>query len=145
MNYLIGDATDPVGKPTVIAHVCNVQGGWGKGFVLALSNRWAKPEKSYRNIKDYQLGTIQVLQVEEDLWVSNMMAQNGYISRSNPVPLDMDALETCLIKLNKWCEERDLSITMPKIGAGLGGGNWDEIESLINTVVTVPVTVYTLE
>ncbi|MEV6001124.1 Appr-1-p processing protein, partial [Streptomyces griseomycini] len=24
----------------VIAHVCNDIGGWGKGFVLAVSRRW---------------------------------------------------------------------------------------------------------
>jgi hypothetical protein len=28
----------------LICHICNDLGGWGKGFVLALSRRWEGPE-----------------------------------------------------------------------------------------------------
>jgi hypothetical protein len=31
-----------------IAHVCNDRGGWGKGFVMAISQRWPQPEMEYR-------------------------------------------------------------------------------------------------
>jgi O-acetyl-ADP-ribose deacetylase (regulator of RNase III) len=49
ITYLIGDATAPGGRgPGVIAHVCNDSGGWGKGFVLAVSRRWPEPEAAYR-------------------------------------------------------------------------------------------------
>ncbi|MFJ9407826.1 hypothetical protein [Streptomyces sp. NPDC101393] len=38
ITYVQGDATAPQGKGVkVIAHVRNDLGGWGKGFVLALS------------------------------------------------------------------------------------------------------------
>ena len=38
IKYIIGDATAPKMDGTkIICHVCNVIGGWGKGFVLALS------------------------------------------------------------------------------------------------------------
>ncbi|GGJ45802.1 hypothetical protein GCM10010121_066360 [Streptomyces brasiliensis] len=41
IKYVRGDATVPSGKGVkAIAHVCNDVGGWGKGFVLALSRRW---------------------------------------------------------------------------------------------------------
>ena len=47
--YLTGDATCPQARGVkVIAHVCNDLGGWGKGFVLAISERWALPEAEYR-------------------------------------------------------------------------------------------------
>jgi O-acetyl-ADP-ribose deacetylase (regulator of RNase III) len=47
INYVRGDATVPSVKGVkVIAHVCNDSGGWGKGFVLALSRRWPEPEKA---------------------------------------------------------------------------------------------------
>ena len=40
INYLIDEATAPDDEaPGVIAHVCNDSGGWGKGFVLAISRR----------------------------------------------------------------------------------------------------------
>lgn len=44
IEYVRGDATTPLGKgPKVIAHVRNDLGGWGKGFVLAISRRWPEP------------------------------------------------------------------------------------------------------
>jgi len=47
INYVRGDATVPSVKGVkVIAHVCNDSGGWGKGFVLALSRRWPEPEEA---------------------------------------------------------------------------------------------------
>lgn len=51
-----GDATNPVierGPIAVIPHVCNINGGWGKGFVLALSKKWKKPEQQYRKWSEY--------------------------------------------------------------------------------------------
>ncbi|MFE0817971.1 GNAT family N-acetyltransferase [Streptomyces sp. NPDC058794] len=49
IRYVRGDATVPSVKGVkVIAHVCNDLGGWGKGFVLAISRRWPEPEAAYR-------------------------------------------------------------------------------------------------
>ncbi len=49
IKYIKGDATSPQAKGTkIIAHICNDLGGWGKGFVLAISKRWKEPESSYR-------------------------------------------------------------------------------------------------
>ena len=48
--YVRGDATLPQGKGVkIVAHVCNTIGGWGKGFVRAVSARFGRePEKAYR-------------------------------------------------------------------------------------------------
>lgn len=41
INYLKGDATNPASAGNkIIVHVCNDIGGWGKGFVMAISKRW---------------------------------------------------------------------------------------------------------
>ena len=32
----------------MIVHVCNDIGGWGAGFVVAISRRWKAPEEAYR-------------------------------------------------------------------------------------------------
>jgi hypothetical protein len=46
---VVGDATAPAGSgPRVIVHVCNDVGKWGRGFVLALSRKWAEPERRER-------------------------------------------------------------------------------------------------
>ena len=45
INYVIGDATQPVGEwPKIIVHVCNDIGGWGRGFVTAISKRWPEAD-----------------------------------------------------------------------------------------------------
>lgn len=44
INYTTGDATQPTGAgPKIIVHICNDIGGWGRGFVVAISNRWSTP------------------------------------------------------------------------------------------------------
>ena len=49
ITYIKGDATCPQAKGTkLIVHICNDLGGWGKGFVVAISKRWPKPEEAYR-------------------------------------------------------------------------------------------------
>ncbi len=45
IKYITGDATNPEADGLrIIVHVCNDIGGWGRGFVLALSNKWEVPE-----------------------------------------------------------------------------------------------------
>lgn len=82
INYVRGDATCPQAKgPKIITHICNDRGGWGKGFVVALSRRWPEPEAAYRRWhrdrakNDFALGAIQLVQVSADTWVANMVGQ----------------------------------------------------------------------
>jgi hypothetical protein len=86
ITYVRGDATAPLGKGVkLIAHVCNDIGGWGKGFVLALSNRWPEPEAAYRRWhreragNDFGLGAAQFVQVDRYVWVANMIGQRGIL------------------------------------------------------------------
>lgn len=148
ITYLKGDATDPkVDGPKIIAHVCNNKGGWGRGFVLALSVRWEEPEEAYRawSRSGIRLGNIQTVEVGEGVWVVNMAAQNGYASRGNPVPLDYRALEDCLSQVNSVAVSMGASVHMPRIGCGLAGGKWGEVEKIIfRTLPEVPVYVYDL-
>ena len=49
LKIIKGDATSPQAKGVkIIAHICNDRGGWGKGFVVAISRRWPEPEEAYR-------------------------------------------------------------------------------------------------
>lgn len=44
--YLKGDATEPIGTGhKIIAHVCNNKGGWGRGFVLAISKKMERTRR----------------------------------------------------------------------------------------------------
>ena len=136
ITYLIGDATTPDGRgPGVIAHVCNDSGGGGKGFVLAVSRRWAEPEAAYRRWarsgQEFGLGMVQLVTVDDHLRVANMVAQHGNASRASPVAIRYDALAQCLSKLAGRID-RGTVTHMPRIGCGLAGGTWDQVEPLLD-------------
>src|SRR3954470_20321734 len=106
LRILKGDATSPQAKGVkIIAHICNDRGGWGKGFVLALSRRWPEPEKAYRAwhrdraANDFGLGAVQLVQVERQVWVANMIGQRGIRTGSKGVPVRYDAIDTALTHL----------------------------------------------
>lgn len=143
--YLKGDATSPQASGTkIIAHICNDIGGWGKGFVLAISKRWQQPEKAYRewhknrSKNDFELGNIQLIQVEPYIYIANMIAQRGVkTGRSTGAPIRYEALEACLKKLTTEAQTLGASVHMPRIGCGLAGGKWEKIEPLIEKTLLV--------
>lgn len=152
INYVVGDATCPIGDgEKIIAHVCNNKGGWGAGFVLALSKKWRDPEVCYRSAalsNDLLLGKTMFVTVEPGVVVANMVAQNGYKSSENPCPLDYLALDICLENVCDLANEIGASVHMPRIGCGLAGGKWDDIEPIIQSRLcefNVPVYVYDLK
>ncbi|WP_329531173.1 macro domain-containing protein [Streptomyces sp. NBC_01450] len=152
ITYVRGDATAPSVKGVkLIAHVCNDIGGWGKGFVLALSRRWPEPEAAYRAWhrgrahNDFGLGAAQFVQVEKYVWVANLIGQRGIRTGSKGVPVRYEAIDTGLAHLATKAAELDASVHMPRIGCGLAGGNWSRVEPLVTRRLVergVAVTVY---
>ena len=152
IEYVRGDATAPSVKGVkVIAHVCNDIGGWGKGFVVALSRRWPEPERAYRAwhrdraSNDFGLGAAQFVQVGPYTWVANLIGQRGTRTGSKGVPVRYEAIDTALGLLADKALELDASIHMPRIGCGLAGGKWSRVEPLIVDRLVrrgIAVTVY---
>ncbi|MEK4424948.1 hypothetical protein [Solibacillus sp. FSL K6-1523] len=140
ISYLKGDASFPLEDNTIILHVVNILGLWGKGFVLSLSKqfpyskseylRWAKDKATFR------LGEVQFVRVgqQKNIIIANMLAQKGVRKnyKDNSTYIDYDALRLCLRKVVRFSLLNRLSIQMPKIGSGLAGGDWSEIEKIIN-------------
>ncbi|WP_298756287.1 macro domain-containing protein [uncultured Psychroserpens sp.] len=155
ITYLKGDATAPKTEGNkMIVHICNDLGGWGKGFVLAISNKWSEPEKAYREWhknkqnNDFELGAVQVVKVSEDLFVVNMIAQQGLKRVNNIAPIRYEAVKSCLSKIIIEANKLNTSVHMPRIGCGLAGGKWEEIELIIHETLSknnVEVYVYDFE
>jgi O-acetyl-ADP-ribose deacetylase (regulator of RNase III) len=155
ITYLRGDATCPQAKgKKIICHICNDIGGWGKGFVLALSARWEEPERAYREWhrdrsgNDFGLGYVQFVQVEPYIFVANMVAQRGIKRGSKGPPIRYEALAACLKKVVEKARELGASLHMPRIGCGLAGGKWERVEPLIREILCdrgMAVTVYDFE
>lgn len=138
LELVRGDATSPRGKGVkIIAHVCNDLGGWGKGFVLAVSRRWPEPEAAYRRWhreragNDFGLGAVQFVQVERYVWVANMIGQRGIRTGSKGVPVRYEAIGTALGSVAAEARRLGASVHMPKIGCGLVSGRWELIRPLI--------------
>ncbi|NUU20860.1 MAG: macro domain-containing protein [Streptomycetaceae bacterium] len=138
IRYLRGDATVPQAKGVkIIAHVSNDAGGWGKGFVLALSKRWPEPEAEFRRWyreragNDFALGAVQFVQVEKHIWVANMIGQHGVKTGSKGPPVRYPAIDTALAAVGTRALELGASVHMPRIGCGLAGGRWASVEPLI--------------
>ena len=151
LTYIEGDATKPIGTGIkYIIHCCNDVGGWGAGFVLALSRKWKDPESDYRywasNTKDFKLGNVRFVQVEKDIKVVNMIGQHGTgpDSVGNP-PIRYVAIKQCLKKVAEHCKENNASVHAPKFGSDLAGGDWKLIEKMIKEELInkgIDVTIY---
>jgi len=104
---------------------------------LALSKRWSEPESQYkawyaeRKSNDFELGAVQFVQVEKDIWVANMIGQHGIRGTIEGPPIRFNALEKCLGRVAKKAVELEASVHMPRTGCGLAGGKWEEIEPII--------------
>lgn len=137
IQYTKGDATSPQSENNkIIVHICNDIGGWGKGFVMAISKRWKRPENQYREwfkSKDgFELGKVQFVQVEEDLWVANLIGQHKINKDENGnAPIRYDAIEDGLKEVAVFAKKNNASIHMPRIGCGLAGGKWEMIEPIV--------------
>ena len=156
ISYLKGDATQPVGEgPRIIVHCCNDAGGWGSGFVVAVSRRWSQPEIAYRMWHEighddgapFVLGAAQLVDVGDGIHVVNVIGQHNY---GGPTGEDYPyvryaALEAGFRQVSEWARAMKASVHMPRLGCGLAGGKWDEVAKIIErTIGDLDVFVYDL-
>lgn len=154
INYRVGDATKPqISGGKIIAHVCNDIGGWGKGFVLAISKLSTAPERAYREWykerenNDFALGAVQFVRLSPELVVANMIGQHGIRKTGGLPPIRYEAVETALETVGQKALIIGASVHLPRIGCGLAGGEWNKIEPLIQEKICakdVAVFVYDL-
>jgi len=159
ITYLVGDATAPIGVGhKIIVHNVNSIGAWGSGFVVALSNKWAAPEAYYRRwaalgkckMGPFQLGQIQLVKVEPDTSVCNLVGQSGCGNYEGLAPVRYESIHEGLLRLRRFLYNSaplEFSLHAPRLGAGISGGDWTQIETIINSVfekTEYPFTVYDL-
>ena len=134
INY--GDATKPIGLGTkIIAQVVNTSAGLGAGFGKSLSKNYftvASALKSWKaNKSKFKLGESQLVKIKEDLYVFQMLAQNGLFPKPGKPLLEYTSLQSCLQSLKERALELNAEVHMPLIGAGNAKGDWNVIEGMI--------------
>lgn len=157
ISIVEGNAAYPMGEGNkIIVHVCNNIGIWGGGFTDDLTERWLKPEIAYLNWSmkhdpvdsPMELGVVMKVKVEEDIWVANLIGQKGIARHGTVVPpIRYDAIRTGLARVAMMAYDLGATVHMPKIGTGLAGGDWNQIQPIIEAELCgmgIDVTVYCL-
>lgn len=131
IHYCTGDATVPVKPGAIIAHVTNNCGQWGAGFVLALDRAFGPAPKRDYLASDKELGETVYTPVTGGL-LASMCAQDN--TRVYPPFVRYGYLAWCLFELESEAKGSGKIVQMPRIGSGIGGGDWGVIEGILQDV-----------
>ena len=150
INYTDGDLITLAksGKFDVIAHGCNCHSTMGAGIAPQMAKAFGcdKFEMELIGSDINKLGNIdyRTLVLGEDAMLNT--GKNQYLTVVNAYtqfnygknhadgdarPFNYEAFTLCMKKMNIVFAGKHIG--MPKIGAGLAGGNWNRIENIINT------------
>lgn len=144
--YVKGDVTKA--KEDVIAHGVNCKGAMGSGVALALLKRWSAVREQYmvkHQSEGWRLGDIQFVEVSGGKVVANCATQKSYLPRGK-LHADYEAIQKVMDQLAFYCAYNNKTLAIPKIGAGLAGGDWKIIKKIINSSFpNRPVYVYHLD
>lgn len=154
--------------------VGDVLGGWGRGFVIPLGQRYPMAKSDYEDFcHPYQvsnerrnelMGQACLSEANENLFVANIIGQyfysrnqksfsdqNGVDEKYLPTPegrfVCYDSIQHGFRQLIKLMGNTPFCVQMPKMGCDLAGGDWKVIEGIIIEGLSskdIQVTVYEL-
>lgn len=126
----------------IIVHGCNSHGVMGAGIALEVKRCFPLVFQVYR--EEYEknglkLGELTFAEVAPFKIIVNAITQGDYGHGTRQV--DYEAVVTCfenVLEIAQMIEDetgKKLDIVFPMIGAGLGGGNWNIIEKIIDETI----------
>jgi len=121
--------------PNPIVHGCNSKGVMGSGFAKELVTKYPEIYDGYKNFcaSPNVLGKIYVSETKRGTYIFNCITQENY-GKDGKKYVSYDAVDSCFFTIKHLMEPLNFNkIHMPKIGAGLGGGNWDIISAIIES------------
>lgn len=136
--YKEGDVCKAV--EDIIAHGCNAQGKMGSGVAKAIRAKFPEAYAAYIEEDELELGTV-ITAFSNDKIIANCITQEFY-GNDGRLYADYDAIRRCMRELHAILKEpkgfgaANLTVAMPKIGAGLAGGDWTIIEKIIEEEFT---------
>lgn len=131
LTFLTGDiftTTQPA-----IGHGVNVFGVMGSGIAVLVKNIYPAvfpPYKEACDAKTLKPGDMLPVKVTEDKWVFNLASQ-----RKPGADAKLEWLEQSLRTTFEFSIENGFSgFALPRIGAGVGGLNWEDVKALVARV-----------
>ena len=140
LNYKTADVTTATEQ--VVAHGVNCTGHFGSGVAGAIKRNHPYVRDQYLSLTEHVLGTCQFVEYNDQIWVNAHTQQDkGYDGEQYA---DLNSVAYCLVEIDNYMHEHNLhTIAMPKIGTGLGGLNWDDVEILVEGILgDYEVTIY---
>lgn len=132
MREVTGDLLD--GTYRVIGHGVNCSGSMGAGIAAAIADRWPTMYGKYADVCHRGIlqpgGFYPWYTGAEDLWVYNLASQNAPGADARLEWLD--ASLTAALKHARLLHLPEFAI--PRIGCGIGGLDWDEVQTLLRRV-----------
>lgn len=123
----------------IIAQGCNAQGVMGSGVAKAIRDKWPEVFPGYKRFCEEAINPLGMTYPiyagtgEDRKLIFNMITQRFY-GRDNKVYVDYDSIRSCMrfanLRAKAYTPEPHM-VAMPKIGAGLGGGDWSVISKII--------------
>lgn len=117
------------GQIDVLAHGVNCSKAFGSGVAGQIARRWPEVRDTFM-IGSHGLGDIQSCSIANG-HIVNCFTQFSF-GYDGKLYVSYDAIRLCMIKL-RWTYP-DKKIGIPKIGSGLGGGDWNKISEIIREV-----------
>lgn len=121
----------------------------GSGIALAIRKKWPVVyEEYFKNGKGrHLLGTFQPVPINEDLVIGNCYTQEFYGRTGGPYA-DLEAIRKSLTTAAKTAKNWGMELKMPKIGAGLGGLDWEDVAEVVEEIekeVGIEISVYYID
>lgn len=137
MQYVSGNIFEA--EVDALINPVNTKGAMGAGLAKQFANRFPDILESYKKVcaeGRLKAGGAHVVRLDRttgkrdpdgDLWIINLATKDHWRDQSR-----MEWVDYAMSKLGPALEHYGIrSIAIPKIGAGLGGLNWNEVSSVI--------------
>ena len=133
MTYLQGDLIHV--NQGIIVHGCNSLGVMGAGVAKVIKDKYPECYKTYSDsikLSGLSLGDVAWYKHNSNLLIANAITQE--FTGTHQRQVNYEAIAKCFEKVYALAIKENREVFFPKIGAGLGGGNWKIISTIIENV-----------
>lgn len=132
IRYIKGDLFET--DAPIIVHGCNCQGVMCSGVAKQVKEKYPEAYNVYKETETdigLELGDAHLIETNGKIFI-NLLTQEFYGRDENTVYVDYDAVWSALKLIPTLLEEYGFkTIAMPKIGCGLGNGDWNIVSKII--------------
>ena len=121
----------------MIVHGTNIRGVFGAGIAVPIKKKYPLNFKAYEFacIEGVDLGEVIFNDEDDGTIIANALTQDLGKLTEDGLPISYKAIRDCMRNVLSHAIDNNITtIAMPRIGAGLGGGDWDKIKTIIDEV-----------